>query len=79
MDSYAKGLKVAAKLIEDRVIDEIIEERYSSYKSGIGLEIVNGEANFHTLEEYALQNPVIMNSSGKQERIKALINQYLFG
>ena len=36
MDSYAKGLKVAAKLIEDKVIDKFIEERYSSYKSGIG-------------------------------------------
>jgi xylose isomerase len=79
MDSYAKGLKVAAKLIEDRVIDSVLEERYSSYKSGIGLEIVSGKANFHTLEQYALQNPVIKNYSGKQERIKALINQYLFG
>ena len=50
MDSYAKGLKVAAKLIEDKVIDKFIEERYSSYKSGIGLDIVIGKANFHTLE-----------------------------
>ncbi|MGI6189927.1 MAG: xylose isomerase [Clostridiales bacterium] len=79
MDSYAKGLKVAAKLIEDKVIDKFIEERYSSYKSGIGLDIVSGKANFHTLEQYALQNPVIKNVSGKQEIIKSLVNQYLFG
>ncbi|NLX71591.1 MAG: xylose isomerase [Clostridiales bacterium] len=79
MDSYAKGLKVAARLIEDRVIDDIIEERYSSYKNGIGLDIVTGKANFHTLEEYALQNPIIKNTSGRQEIIRALINQYLFG
>ena len=79
MDSYAKGLKVAAKLIEDKVIDKFIEERYSSYKSGIGLDIVSGKANFHTLEQYALQNPVIKNVSGKQEIIKSLVNKYLFG
>ena len=74
-----KRPKVAAKLIEDKVIDKFIEERYSSYKSGIGLDIVSGKANFHTLEQYALQNPVIKNVSGKQEIIKSLVNQYLFG
>ena len=29
MDSFANGLKVAAKLIEDKVIDNILEERYA--------------------------------------------------
>ncbi|MBM7581671.1 xylose isomerase [Caldicoprobacter guelmensis] len=77
MDTYAIGLKVAAKLIEDKVIDKFIEERYSSYRSGIGLDIVTGKANFHTLEQYAMQNPVIKNRSGRQEVIKALINEYL--
>lgn len=77
MDAYAIGLKVAAKLIEDRVIDKFIEERYSSYKSGIGLDIVSGRANFRTLEQYAMQNPVIKNRSGRQEVIKTLINEYL--
>ena len=79
MDSYAKGLKVAAKLIEDKVIDKFIEERYSSYKSGIGLDIVAEKPISIPLEQYALQNPVIKNVSGKQEIIKSLVNQYLFG
>jgi xylose isomerase len=77
MDSFAKGLKVAAKLIEDQVFEKIIAERYQSFTEGIGKEIVEGKANFHTLEAYALKNSQIKNVSGRQEQIKALLNQYL--
>ncbi|MDQ0879468.1 xylose isomerase [Peribacillus sp. V2I11] len=77
MDAFARGLKVAHKLLEDRVLENIIDERYSSFKEGIGLEIVEGRASFHTLEQYALQNPYITNKSGRQERLKAILNQYI--
>lgn len=36
MDSYAAGLKVAHKLIEDNIFENIISERYNSYTKGIG-------------------------------------------
>lgn len=77
MDSFAIGLKVAQKLIDDRVFENIIEERYSSYNEGIGKEIITGKADFRKLEEYALGLTEIKNESGKQEQIKATINQYL--
>jgi xylose isomerase len=77
MDAFARGLKVAHKLIEDRVFENVIAERYSSFTEGIGLDIVQGRANFHTLEKYALNNDKIKNVSGKTERLKALLNQYL--
>jgi len=77
MDAFAVGLKVANKLIEDKALDSFIEERYSSYTKGIGLEIVEGRTNFRELEAYALQLTEIKNQSGRTERLKALINQYL--
>ncbi|MBU8587825.1 xylose isomerase [Priestia megaterium] len=77
MDAFARGLKVAHKLVEDRVFEDVINERYSSFKEGIGLEIVEGKANFHTLEQYAFKNPNIVNKSGRQERLKAILNQYI--
>ncbi|MEH6966631.1 xylose isomerase [Priestia megaterium] len=77
MDAFARGLKVAHKLVEDRVFENVINERYSSFKEGIGLEIVEGKANFHTLEQYAFKNPNILNKSGRQERLKAILNQYI--
>jgi xylose isomerase len=77
MDSFARGLQVAAKLIEDRVLEDVIAGRYESFKSGIGAEIVSGKATFHTLEAYAMQNNPIRNVSGRQEKIKAVLNQYI--
>ncbi|MFB0845483.1 xylose isomerase [Paenibacillus oleatilyticus] len=78
MDTFAKGLKVAAKLIEDRFFEKITDERYSSFKSGIGLDIVSGKADFRQLEQYALGNQTISNKSGRLERIKAELNEYIF-
>jgi xylose isomerase len=77
MDSFARGLKVAAKLIEDRVFENFISERYRSYREGIGLDIVSGKANFHTLEAYALENGTIRNESGRLELLRAKLNQYI--
>lgn len=77
MDSFARGFQVAAKLIEDRVLEDVIDRRYKSFAAGIGQEIVSGKANFHTLEAYALKNNPIRNESGRLEMIKAIINQYL--
>ncbi|MCY7891424.1 hypothetical protein MOB38_20790, partial [Bacillus spizizenii] len=39
--------------------------------------ITEGRASFHTLEQYALNNKTIKNESGKQERLKAILNQYI--
>jgi len=77
MDAYAKGLKVAAKLIEDRVLEDAIERRYASFREGIGLDIVSGKATLKSLEAYILDRGEIANVSGRQERLKALLNQYL--
>ncbi|GAA0348915.1 xylose isomerase [Bacillus horti] len=77
MDSFAIGAKIAAQLIEDKVLENVIEDRYSSYSEGIGLEIVEGKASFHTLEQYALEQGEIKNKSGRQEAIKGVINRYL--
>lgn len=77
MDSFAVGLKVAYKLIEDRVLDDFVASRYRSYTEGIGKEIVEGKANFKTLEAYVLDLKEIKNESGRVEELRALINQYL--
>ncbi|PZE20727.1 xylose isomerase [Paenibacillus xerothermodurans] len=77
MDAFARGMEVAAKLIEDRVFEQILDERYATFKSGIGADIVAGTANFHTLEAYALQNQSYELQSGHLERIKSVVNQYI--
>ncbi|TCP27820.1 D-xylose isomerase [Scopulibacillus darangshiensis] len=77
MDSFAVGLKAAHQLVEDKVLDHVVEDRYKSYTEGIGLDIVEGKTDFHKLEQYALGLTEIKNQSGKLERIRATLNQYL--
>jgi xylose isomerase len=77
MDSFAIGLKVANRLLEDRVLENVIADRYESFTHGIGLDIVEGKTNFHKLEQYALSLGEIQNKSGRQERLKAILNQYI--
>lgn len=50
MDTFARGLLAADKLLDDGVLPELVKERYSSYDSGIGAKIENGTTNFEELE-----------------------------
>jgi xylose isomerase len=77
MDAFARGLRVAYKLLEDGVFEEFIKERYSSYTRGIGKEIVEGKVGFKELAEYALKHDQIKNESGRQELLETILNKYL--
>ena len=77
MDSYAFGLRVAHRLIEDKVFENIISSRYGSFTEGIGKEIVEGKTDFKSLNDYALALPKIKNESAQLEVIKATLNQYI--
>jgi len=77
MDTFARGLKAAAKLKEDRFFDELIEKRYESYRTGIGAEIVEGKTDLKSLTEYALKNDKIKNEPAHLEWIKSRLNDYL--
>ncbi|WP_040948638.1 xylose isomerase [Gorillibacterium massiliense] len=77
MDSFARGLVVASKLLEDRALENFIDDRYDSFKTGIGADIVAGKANFKTLEAYALQNNPIVTKSGRVEVLRTVLNQYI--
>jgi xylose isomerase len=78
MDTYAWGLKAAAKLIENRTLESVVEERYATFRSGIGADIVAGKATLASLEQYALQNNPIKNVSGRQERLQTAINEVIY-
>lgn len=80
MDTFALGLKAAAKLIDDGRIDKFVDERYSSWNSGIGKDIISGKADMVTLEKYALEKGEVTDSlsSGRQEYLESVINQVIF-
>ncbi|MCI3919902.1 xylose isomerase [Paenibacillus sp. TRM 82003] len=78
MDTFARGFKVAAKLVEDKVFENILNDRYATFKSGIGLDIVSGKTDFKSLEAYIIDKGEIQNKSGRLEQIRGVLNEYLF-
>ena len=81
MDAYALALRLAIRVREDGLLDDFITERYASYESGIGAEIVSGRATLESLEEYALAKGEVLDSvkSGRQEYLEAALNALMFG
>ncbi|EGP5686955.1 xylose isomerase [Enterococcus faecium] len=77
MDTFARGLKAAARLIEEEFFETIKEKRYASYKSGVGERIVMDQEDLETLTEYALVHDQIKNESSHLEWIKSRLNDYL--
>ena len=79
MDAFALGLIMADRIVSDGRIDAFVKERYSSYESGIGKKIKDGEATIEELEAYALSmGDVTTNISGKQEYLETVMNECMF-
>ncbi len=77
MDTWARGLKIANALLESGEIESFVKDRYASWDSGIGKEIVSGKVGFKQLETYAMEHDQITNSSGRQELLEGIVNRYL--
>jgi xylose isomerase len=77
MDGFARGLQVAAKLIEDDVIAGFQAKRYASYNGGIGAKIEGGKIGLADLEAYVLEKGEPEQISGKQELLENIFSRYL--
>jgi xylose isomerase len=78
MDSFARGLKIAAKIREDGVLDDFVKQRYSSWDSGLGAEIEAGKTDFQALSEYMLEKgQAEANQSGRVEMLENIVNEYI--
>jgi xylose isomerase len=77
MDTFARGLKIAAAIRKDGRLADFVKQRYSSWDSGIGREIESGKADFKKLEAYALKNGEPEVKSGRQELLENLINEFI--
>src|SRR5688572_3637045 len=78
MDTFARGLKIAAALRKDGRLPEFVRNRYRSWDTGIGAKIEKGKVGFKELEAYALKlGEVTTNESGRQEYLENLINEFI--
>ena len=77
MDSFARGLKIADRIIEDGVLNDFIARRYKSFRTGIGRKIMTGETDFSELETYIHENGEPELVSGREEMLENIINGYI--
>lgn len=77
MDTFARALKIAARMIEDNVFDGFVAERYKGWNDGIGAQIEKHAIGFKECEEYTLEHGEPAVQSGRQELLENILNQYI--
>ncbi len=77
MDCFARGLKIAAKLHKDKVFDKVVKQRYAGWDKGLGKLIEQRKVGFEELEAHTFKNGEPKITSGRQERLENILNDYL--
>lgn len=78
MDTFARGLLIAQKILESPRYRELREGRYSSFDSGQGKEFEEGRLTLEGLRDLAEETGEPELQSGRQELLENLINRYLY-
>ncbi|HML75575.1 MAG TPA: xylose isomerase [Anaerohalosphaeraceae bacterium] len=77
MDAFARGLKIAAKMLKDKVLDKAIQKRYAGWDTPFGKQIESGKMDFVKLEKYILEKGEPKLQSGRQELLENILNEYI--
>ncbi len=77
MDAFARALVIADNILQKSPYKKIRKDRYSSFDSGKGQEFETGKLQLEDLRSFALANGEPKLTSGKQEWLENLINQYI--
>jgi xylose isomerase len=77
MDTFARGLITAQKILDDGLLTQFIDQRYASYQTELGQRILGGKTDFDELEAWVLEKGEPRPISGRQEYLENLINTYL--
>ena len=77
MDTFARGLKIAAAIRADGRIADFVKTRYSTWDSELGGKIEKGKATLADLEKVALAQHSPTLPSGGQEYLENIVNEFL--
>lgn len=77
MDAFARGLLIAADIMEKSDYLERRKTRYASYDSGIGKDFEEGKLSLEDLRAHAFASGEPATISGKQEYFENLINRFI--
>lgn len=78
MDTLARGLLVAEKMLEDRKLMRHVDERYAGWDEDLGKKILSGKVSLDDLSSHVLENKLDPKPrSGRQEFLENLVARYL--
>lgn len=77
MDVFAKGLLVAADILEKSDYRKLRTERYASFDAGNGKAFEEGKLTLEDLRKIAHEIGEPVAKSGKQELFEAIVNMYI--
>ena len=77
MDTFARGLELAARLLEESPLKDLTRQRYASFEEGDGGRFSQGQLTLADLAKLAEKHENLPLLSGRQEMIENIINQYL--
>ncbi|MDR0629555.1 MAG: xylose isomerase [Treponema sp.] len=79
MDSFAVGLEVAQRIMDDGKLGNFVKNRYASFDTGEGARFAQGKLSLEALARLGSAYGTAGIASGKQERLENILNQYLLG
>ncbi|PIA82368.1 xylose isomerase [Gaetbulibacter sp. 4G1] len=77
MDTFARALVTAEKILSDSVYLDMKKKRYDSFNSGPGKDFEQGKLSLLDLNQLASKHGEPELKSGKQELLEQLINSYI--
>ena len=80
IDTMALSLKCAAKMIEDKLLNQKVAERYADWAKNLGKDILQGNMSLQEIAQYSLVNNLQPKArSGAQEQLENIVNKAIFG
>ena len=77
MDAFARAALIADRILRESPYKKFREERYASFNSGQGKAFEEGSLTLEDLRTFALANGEPKQTSGRQEWLENMINQYI--
>ncbi|GAQ82468.1 xylose isomerase [Klebsormidium nitens] len=79
MDALARGLRVAAKIVEDGALEKLVQKRYAGW-TGLGAKIEAGTVSLEDLAKAAEQLTLDdLTFSGKEELAEVILQTFVSG
>ena len=78
MDCCARGLKAAARMIEDRALSDPLDKRYAGWNTPEAQAMLAGQRSLDDIAERVMRDQIEPKPrSGKQEYLENIVNRYV--